>query len=135
MDEKLDDKPTVARVRRIVELRIRNILAFRELAEYNAKGKYLFRHPLIRQYTERMQLIELLKSKPSDFLEEYGNCKNNITRYSSYLNRKNIPPQQEQKWRENLLKHEERLQLITEILQYGNNQCLQSQRDANGGVE
>lgn len=134
LDAQLDDKPTKGKVIRIVELRIRNIWAFRELAEYNTKGKFLFRHPLIRQYTERMKLAELLKSKPADFLEEYGNCKNNIARYSSYLNRKNVPEQQKLRWQENLKKHEDRLDLITEILQYGN-QNLQFKQYADCSVE
>ena len=42
LDAELDNKPTVEAVKRIVELRIRNILVFRELAEYNNKGVFLF---------------------------------------------------------------------------------------------
>lgn len=121
----LDDKPTVAKVRKIVDLRIRNILCFRELAAYNSKGKFLYKHPIIRQYTERMELIALLASHPDRFLEEYGNCKNNISRYGSYLNRKNVSSTQKEKWEKNLKKHEERLELITEILKHEKNRSLQ----------
>lgn len=131
LDAKLDNKPTVEAVKRIVELRIRNILVFRELAEYNNKGVFLFKHPLIRQYTVRMELINLLRKKPDAFLEEYGNCKNNVARYSSYLNRKNKSQSQEEKWKENLKRHEERLELITSILKDEYSNSLQSKQNAD----
>lgn len=85
LDVELDTKPTVKKVIEMAELRIRNLLCFKELQSFNDTGKWLSKHPLVTHQSEYSKLEELFLLDHSRFLDEYNNCRNNIARYESYL--------------------------------------------------
>jgi hypothetical protein len=116
IDKDIDNNPTPAKVQSLAELRIRNLQAFRELEEYNNTGKFLNRHPLVAHFSTRMQLQQLLKDNPDEFLEEYANTRENVKRYRSFLNNKKRTKDQNAKDKINLKKHTDREALMKEIL-------------------
>lgn len=85
LDKVLDEKPTVASILKMVELRIQNLLAFDELQEYNDNGKFRFKHPLIQHRSERSELERLLRSDPQEFLRRHRCVYDNIRRYENYI--------------------------------------------------
>ena len=122
IDRVIDDKPTKALVKEFAELRIRNLLCFRELEELNEKGRFLYKHPLIRNYSERVKLETMFREDSGRFLNEFANTRENVKRYSSFLKNKKRNPDQKQKDQVNLDKHKEREQLFIDITkQNGNN--------------
>lgn len=115
MDKVLDDTPTEDDIKRMAELRIRNLQAFSELQAFNDSGKWRYKHPLIIHMSERFQLEDLRRRNPEQFLKEYANCSHNVKRYRSYLkNKKRIDNRKQDK--ENLAKHSERKTLFENIL-------------------
>ncbi len=85
LDTELDEKPTDTAVIKLAETRIRNLLCFEELELYNNTGKWKYKHPLLKHYSERFKLEELRRKDPEAFLKKYAACSNNIKRYRSYL--------------------------------------------------
>jgi len=118
-DRILDEKPTADNVKQLAELRIRNILCFRELQLFNAAGKWLNKHPLLSQYSYRNELLEMRRQYPDKFLKQYSKTDYNVSRYQSYLNRKNISDEDKEKWTNQLTKHQERLQIFLEVMRNG----------------
>ncbi|MBA7577261.1 hypothetical protein ES708_19108 [subsurface metagenome] len=116
IDKILDNKPTAANVRRLAELRIRNILCFRELQFFNACGKWKNKHPLLSQYSLRSELVRLRKNDPKEFMKRYFNANYNISRYQSFLNRKKINENERRKWQKQLEKHQEHCELFKEVM-------------------
>jgi hypothetical protein len=116
MDQVIDKKPTVELVAKIVETRIRNLQAFRELKEYNDKGVFVNRHPLVVRYSARQKYKMLLRGNPDRFLETYANVRENVKRYKSYLNNKKRSKDQHKNDKNNLFKYEQREALLKEIL-------------------
>lgn len=117
IDAVIDDEPTEERIIDLAELRNRNILAFRELQHFNDKGKWLARHPLIAQNKLRMEFQKLLKDDTAGFLAEFTNTANNVSRYTSFLNNDKRSPNQHEKDAKNLKKHQEREQIMREVLE------------------
>jgi hypothetical protein len=116
IDKIIDQKPTIALVKELAELRIRNLQAFRELEEYNNTGKFVNKHPLVKHFSIHEQLKEMLWNNPDSFLEEYANTRENVKRYKSFLNRKDRDQAKKEKDNKNLKKHSEREALMKEIL-------------------
>lgn len=116
LDELLDQDPTKERVARLAELRIRNLMCFSELQSLNDTGTFRLEHPLIRQYSLRAELEEMLRRNPAQFLDEFRNVSNNVARYKSFLNRDKKDKAAAEKWGAQLTKHIEREQLMKEIL-------------------
>lgn len=85
LDSALDTKPTAKTVLRMAELRNQNLLCFQELQSFNATGKWLYKHPLIGNQSERIQLQTLRKNDPAEFLRQYSATEGNIARYKSFL--------------------------------------------------
>lgn len=115
LDAELDTHPTTAKVTKMAELRIRNLLCFSELQTFNDTGKWRNKHPLIIHHSERFKLEELRQRNPEEFLKQYANCNHNIKRYKSYL--KN-PDRADKKAsdKKNLQKHKERIIIFESIL-------------------
>ncbi len=84
-DVLLDNKPTTKIVVEMAELRIRNLLCFRELQSFNDSGKWLQKHPLIAHRSTYSRLEELFTLDHTRFMDEYNRCCCNISRYESYL--------------------------------------------------
>ena len=116
LDALIDNKPTAARIEKLAELMIRNKQAFRELETYNNTGKFLNRHPLVKHFSTRQQLEQLLKDNPDKFLEDYSNTRENVKRYKSYLNNKKRDEEKHAKDKINLKKHQDRVEIMKEIL-------------------
>lgn len=116
LDKTIDQEPTKESVRRLAELRIRNLLCFKELKTYNATGKFLLEHPLIRQFSLRAELENMLARNPDQFLEEFRNVANNVSRYRSYLNGDKTDKKKTDSWKTQLRKHQERETLMKDIL-------------------
>lgn len=87
LDAELDSQPTAKKVREFAELRIENLLCFKELQSFNNTGKWVYEHPLVRNEAEVSKLKELRYKDPHEFLRKYNNCCYNIKRYSSFLKR------------------------------------------------
>lgn len=87
LDAELDSQPTAKKVREFAELRIENLLCFKELQSFNNTGKWVYEHPLVRNEAEVSKLKELRYKEPQEFLRKYNNCCYNIKRYSSFLKR------------------------------------------------
>jgi len=121
IDAVIDSEPTEKRIIDLVEYRNRNLLAFKELKTFNDKGKWLNKHPLLSQYSIRFKFEKLLKEKPDKFLDEYARINSYVSRYKSYLKNDKRSETQKEKDVKNLKKHEEREQLIKEILDERNN--------------
>lgn len=116
LDAVIDNKPTPARIEKLAELMIRNKQAFRELESYNNTGKFLNRHPLVKHFSTRQQLEELLRDNPDKFLVDFSNTRENMKRYKSYLNNKKRGDDKHDKDRVNLKKHQDRLEIMKDIL-------------------
>ena len=86
IDQKITENPDTELIAEFVELSIRNRLCREELSNYNAKGKFLFKHPILITNTLQRDLTELLLTSPDSFLSDYKNCELNITRYQSWMN-------------------------------------------------
>lgn len=85
LDVELDTRPTAKKVADLAELRIRNLLCFRELQSFNDTGKWIQKHPLITHRSTYARLEELFIINHTRFMEEYNRCCYNISRYESYL--------------------------------------------------
>jgi len=85
LDVLLDTKPTEKAVKDLAELRIRNLLCFRELQSFNDTGKWLQKHPLIMHRSVYSRLEEIFILNHTKFMDEYKLCCANIARYESYL--------------------------------------------------
>ncbi len=86
LDKQLDDKPTKEAVKELALTSIRNLQAHRELEEYNLKGQFLNKHPLLNTYSLRSELEHLWRKNRPQFLEDYANVRDNVKRYKSRLN-------------------------------------------------
>lgn len=116
LDQELDQKPTTQKVKRMAELRIRNLLAFSELQSYNDTGKWRYKHPIIAHQSERSQLEELRRTNPQEFLKQYAACNANIKRYASYLKNSSREDRRD-KDKFNLTRYKEREVLFKSILE------------------
>lgn len=117
IDAVIDAEPTEQRIIDLAELRNRNLLAFKELQSYNDKGKFMNKHPLLTQHSLRTKYQELLTKNPAEFLTEYTNTANNVSRYSSFLNNDKRTPEQKEKDLKNLGKHKELEAVMREVLE------------------
>lgn len=115
IDKEIDQHPTAANIREITELRLRNNLAFRELEAFNKTGKFLYRHPLIVNHSERVRLQKLMEDDPEAFHKEFALCQANISRYSSYSRSDKRTDEQRKKDREHMKKHLDREAIFKEI--------------------
>lgn len=116
IDKIIDQKPTRTLVKELAVLRIRNLQAFRELKELNDNGKFIYKHPLIVHFSLRVQLQSLYTKDPDEFMNEFARTKENVKRYSSFLNNKKRPAGQKQKDKTNLDKHLNREQVMKDIV-------------------
>ncbi|MFH0760737.1 MAG: hypothetical protein V2A67_04475 [Bacteroidota bacterium] len=116
LDGVIDQEPTKETVKRLAELRIRNLLCFKELGTYNGTGKFLLEHPLIKHFSLRSELENILARNPDQFLKEYRNVANNVSRYRSYLNGGKTDKKKADSWKQQLKKHQEREALMKDIL-------------------
>lgn len=119
LDSELDTKPTARAVKLLADLRIRNLLAFRELQMFNDTGKWLYQHPLIKHQSERAQLLALKQNDPEEFLKQYAACNHNIKRYSSYIKNKDRESSRA-KDKKNLRRHQDKALLFKSILENEN---------------
>lgn len=87
-----------------VRTSIRHEQCFSELLNYDRKGQFIGKHPLIGAETEAERIAKLLKTSPEDFLKEYSNVKQNVSRYSSFLKSSSRPQDQKQRDRKSLEK-------------------------------
>jgi len=122
IDSTLDSNPTEKAVAELAELAIRNRLCFEELEAYNTTGKFKYKHPLIRQHSQRSKLEKLLADAPAEFLKHTVATSNNVTRYQSYLRRKNAETTERKNWEKQLAKHSETLELLNEIFKEQNHE-------------
>lgn len=85
LDVELDTSPTTEKVIEMAELRIRNLLCFKELQSFNDTGTWIDKHPLITHQSEYGRLEKLFLLNNKEFMEKYYDCSNNVKRYESYL--------------------------------------------------
>lgn len=116
LDRTLDRSPTPERISEIVEKSIRNRICFDELRSFNNTGRFLGRHPFVREDDAMSRLRELLLTSPEDFMKEYRNAGMNISRYAAYLHRKDMQDDRKEKYRQLLAKWTEREKMMSECL-------------------
>ncbi|TAJ13101.1 hypothetical protein DMA11_10300 [Marinilabiliaceae bacterium JC017] len=116
LDKILDSPPTEEAVIELAETRIRNLQAHRELENYNEKGHFLNKHPLLNTYSLREELKALLADKPAEFLNQYALTRENVKRYTSYLKSEKRKDKREND-EINLLKHQEKERVMKEVLE------------------
>lgn len=119
LDEQLETKATPQAVAEIAELRIRNLLAFDELQSFNDTGKFLNRHPLLKDRSEFAELLRLFKRDPAEFLRLHKNVLDNIKRYRSYLKREDRKDKRATD-KANLQRHIERENLFKMVMEQNN---------------
>lgn len=120
LDQELEENPTEKKIQQLAELRIRNLIAFKELQSYNDTGSFCYEHPLIAHFSLRQELKRMLEKNPDEFLDEFFKVKGNVTRYRSYLNRAKAKADEKKRWKQQLEKHLEREQLMKELLAENN---------------
>lgn len=106
LDEALDKHTKKSDVAQMAELRIRNLQCFAELKSYNDTGRFLYKHPLLRDKSEFNELVKLFRTDSSEFLHRYKNVLDNIKRYRSYLKRQDRQDKRASD-RANLRRHQE----------------------------
>lgn len=116
LDELLDKKPKANDVAAMAELRIRNLQAFDELKAYNDTGKFLYKHPLLKDKSEFDELVKLFKKDPAEFLHKHKNVLDNIKRYKSYIKRDDRKDKRASD-RENLQRHQERERMFKMVME------------------
>lgn len=99
-----------------METAIRNELCFQELRNFNDRGEFLGRHPLVKDGDELSELREKLLKDPEGFLQESKNADLNITRYTSYIGSDKYTDEQKTRFREMLDVHRHRKELIENVL-------------------
>lgn len=116
LDVALDKKPKENDVEQMAELRIRNLLAFDELKAYNDTGKFLYKHPLIKDKSEFNELVKLFRLDPSEFLRKHKNVLDNIKRYKIYLKKEERADRRDSD-RANLQRHQERERMFKMVME------------------
>ena len=116
LDVALDKKPKANDVQMMAELRIRNLLAFDELKAYNDTGKFLYKHPLIKDKSEFNELVKLFRRDPSEFLHKHKHILDNITRYKIYLGKDERKDRRDSD-RANLQRHQERERMFKMVME------------------
>ena len=116
LDVALDKKPKANDVQMMAELRIRNLLAFDELKAYNDTGKFLYKHPLIKDKSEFNELVKLFRRDPSEFLHKHKNILDNIKRYKIYLGKDERKNRRDSD-RANLQRHQERERMFKMVME------------------
>lgn len=116
LDVALDKKPNENDVEQMAELRIRNLLAFDELKAYNDTGKFLYKHPLIKDKSEFNELVKLFRLDPSEFLRKHKNVLDNIKRYKIYLKKEERADRRDSD-RANLQRHQERERMFKMVME------------------
>jgi len=91
-------------------------LAFDELKSFQETGSFLYRHPLIVRFSLRAELLDLKRRDPESFLNKFADARDNVKRYKSFLNSKTRTDEQKALDRENLKKHEGRVDIFADIL-------------------
>ncbi len=119
LDEVLDAEPTERDVKEMAELRIRNLLAFDELQSFNDNGFFLYKHSLIKNNSERLELETLLRTQPDEFLRKHRCALDNVRRYEAYV-RKPDRKKKRASDRALLEKHRNRATLFKNILESKN---------------
>lgn len=125
LDRQLDDSPTQEAVIELVEKSIRNRVCFDELRSFNNQGRFLDRHPFVRVNDEFSRLKELLLTAPDDFMKEYRNAGQNVSRYKAKLNGKSLTDEKRESLTELLRKWSAKEEIMRECLKmnlYGRNQ-------------
>lgn len=99
----------------IVLKSVRMELCFAELKSFNDTGRFIGRHPFIKEKDERARVLALLRTDPDRYFEERKNIELNITRYSSQINSRKVSQSQKKRAAENLDKFRVLLQMYREI--------------------
>lgn len=116
----LDNKPTAQAVRQLVELRIQNLVCFKELQSFNDSGDWLYQHPLISNLSKFSTLQDLKRKNPEEFLKQYALTESNIRRYQSYIKSESRKDKRASD-RSNLKKHQDLSNVFKTILENDKN--------------
>lgn len=103
-------------VRQLVELRIQNLVCFRELQSFNDTGEWLYIHPLISNLSKFSTLQDLKRKNPEEFLKQYALTESNIRRYQSYIKSDSRKDKRTHD-RNNLQKHQDLSKVFKSILE------------------
>lgn len=120
LDERLDTAPTDSDVKEMAELRIQNLLCFRELQSLNDNGVFLNEHPYLKNKADYEELLLLWSSDRDKFIRQYENCRNNIRRYTGRINRKGATDEEVEEARQLKTRHEQRATIFKKILSNAN---------------
>lgn len=116
LDADIDENPTAKKVKELAELRIRNLAAYRELQALNETGDFVYKHIIIRQYGKHAVLTKLRKDDPEKFMNDYHLAKDNVKRYTTYLNSAKRTEKQHETDAKLLEKWRETCQIFVQVL-------------------
>lgn len=111
----LDENPD--RAGEMVELDIRNHLAWKELNCFEKNRNFLWEHPVLQKKKRISELIELKKNNPSELLDLFVQNDKGITRYKSQIRTEKYKDDAELvKWQTHIEKFEIENNLICDII-------------------
>lgn len=116
LDERLDNNPTANDVKELAELRIQNLLCFKELQSLNDIGKFCNEHPYLKNKLDYEELLTLWSTDREKFISSYENCKNNIRRYNGRYNRKTATEAEKEDALQKKQRHIQREAIFKKIL-------------------
>ncbi len=115
LDERLDTAPTDSDVKEMAELRIQNLLCFRELQSLNDRGVFLNEHPYLKNRADYEELLALWNSDRDRFIRQYENCRN-----TGRMNRPGATAEAIEEARRHKTRHEQRAAIFKKILSHAN---------------
>ncbi len=113
----IDANPSEDNVKELVKWNRRNRQAQEELVSYNTHSRFLFVHPLTKDYQTANEYILLKQNQPNKFFDEVSNAKKYIERYKSLLKNKKYKDQEEYvKFSGHLANYEHKLEMMQTVL-------------------
>lgn len=117
LDKVIDEDPSLMNISQMVKDDIRNRLAFLELEHYNKHHKFLYKHPILKDYKLHNDLDRLRKASPERFMNELVNADKNITRYESRIrNRKYRDEEEKQTWLNHIEDFKQKLEIMKKLI-------------------
>ncbi len=116
-DKLLDQDPSLDNITQMIEDDIRNRLAFKELESFEKNGRFLYKHPLLKERKLIDELDHLRKTNPERFMNELVNADKSISRYTSQLKTQKYKNEEEKlTWQELVIEYKAKLGIMKRLI-------------------
>jgi hypothetical protein len=116
-DHLLDRDPSLDNIKQMISDDIRNRLAFQELEHYQKHGRFLYKHPLLKDQKLIDELDQMRKTDPERFMNELVNADKSISRYQSQLKNKKYKNDEEKlAWQELIRQYKVKLGIMKRLI-------------------